>query len=730
MSFVRAPNPIWYMVDLDGQGLNDEYYAFFLTNTLPYIPQNVYRDPEGLTVWTGNVVEFYPNGTLPNNLYFDPNLVYRIEIRHGNSQTDPLIYEINNFVPGSGGGGELTDLSLLTSENQVTNPNFSQVFFVGTPSSSQPTLTITTAGTYDVAPGWQLVLTGTGTTTLTQLIFSGLTSNSSPNAINYALRVNNNGWTSAILQQRFNNNGGIFTGGAISMSVTARAQGSSEIISLVYSPSDAGDPAILVPNANDSGLLTTGDYRVVQGTDNLPVSVNTDLSTVAYVDMQIVLPPSGIVDVTDFQVVGQSNPIPVGIDPLTVNPPYQQQSEERHIDHSFHVYAQQLIQNTKKNILVGWTFALNPFQFITKTLTTVTNQTQYIADQTILHQETASSLQSGQAAQTGNFGLELKAINGVNANRFAIIQYIDPASFAPYWGQILSSLVRARIFTTHDTQVPLKMRLIYRTTLPSTISNTEPITGWDVNGDVTFAAGWTALEPVNDLAYVLENAYANNEGATTFPALSFDQFSVPGFSGSLPTTQTLGVVLYTTEPLNNTAASEDSIVIDRVSLIPNKFAAEACAESFDESLRRCQYYYEKTYDTGVLPGTVTDVGRIYARTTLAPNFADQFHPFSFAQNYQATKRAIPIMSFYSPTTGTLDAVNLSVLRNGAAAAVSSGTNPSDYVVSTHFVLNASLSKFDLRCTDTTNNFMTTSAANAGDEGTMYGHYVADARLGL
>src|SRR4029078_11624814 len=127
--FVRAANPIWFMVDHVGQPLNDEYYAFFLTNTLPYLPQNVYRDPQGMTVWSGDIVQFSPAGTLPDNLYFDPALVYRIEIRHGNSQTDELIWEINNFVPGEGSSTN-NELAILANDNQISNPQFAFIDFV------------------------------------------------------------------------------------------------------------------------------------------------------------------------------------------------------------------------------------------------------------------------------------------------------------------------------------------------------------------------------------------------------------------------------------------------------------------------------------------------------------------------------------------------------------------------------------------------------------------------
>src|SRR5258708_18804321 len=119
MAFVRSYQPKWFFNDLTGQPLNDEYYAHFLTNTLPYIPQVVYRDPQGLTVWTGGVVEFEPSGGLPDNLYFNDELVYRIEIRQGQSQSDPLIWEINNYVPEGSGNNPIS--ANITSDNQVTN---------------------------------------------------------------------------------------------------------------------------------------------------------------------------------------------------------------------------------------------------------------------------------------------------------------------------------------------------------------------------------------------------------------------------------------------------------------------------------------------------------------------------------------------------------------------------------------------------------------------------------
>lgn len=717
--FVRAANPIWYMVDHIGQPLNDEYYAFFLTNTLPYLPQNVYRDPQGMTVWTGDIVQFSPAGTLPDNLYFDPNLVYRIEIRHGNTQADALIWEINNFVPGGGGGNDNNTLSILSNENQITNPQFSLISFVSP-------FTITTAGTYNIAPGWDLILTGTGSITISQNILSG-----NQNIVNnppFSLRVNNNGWTESYLRQRFNHNGAIWANGAVTMSITARAQTSPQEISLIYAPSSPGVSQVVA-----TGILGTGDYEVLDGAIDLPASVNTGLSTVAYVDTIIQLPPTGIVDLSNVQVIGQADPLPSDFNPDTDIPHYQQETEERYIDHTFNVYAEQLIQMPKKNILVGWTFALNPWQFVTTAATTVAAQTQYIADQTILHQETASALTSGRAGATGNYGLQLTARNAVSANRFAIIQYIDPASIAPYWGQILSSLNRARIFTSHGTAVKLKCRLIYRTTLPPTISNTEPITGWDVNGDVTFAVGWTAIEPLNDVDYTLLNAYDTTEGATAFPKFPFDHMALPQSPGAtLPSTATVGLVFYTTSNLNNSSGSEDSIVFDRISLVPNKFAVDASPETWDESIRRCEFYYEKSYAVGVLPGSITDLQAQIVRLNKPYDGASSRMYFgTFTARFKQTKRAAPIISIISNISGNAGEIVGEIVRNAGNPAPEAGTNPQDYVLGLNYLVGGiGTDSWTMSATATSTQRMRIVVGDVGDEALAVYHYTADARLGV
>ena len=718
--FVRSANPIWYLPDLIGQPLNDQYYAFFLTNTMPYLPQNVYQDPQGLTVWPGDIVQFLPNGTLPDNLYFDPDLVYRIEIRMGNLQTDPLIYEINNYVPTGGGGGGGGGISSGFGTNQADNPNFAEVSFTPTSTSAGlASLTITMAGTYSIAPGWFLDLTGAGTITLTQLIIPA-----NQNQVNdppFALQISSTGWTSVILRQRFNHNGGIWTGGAISMSLTATAINVPELITLSYVPNV---PGLAVQVAQE--LVNTGNYQVVQGAVNLPLSVNNAPSPIAYVDMEIILPPTGIVDITAFQVVGQSAQLLVS-PALPANiPPYQQQSEERGIDQLFHIYRDELLQRSLGSLLVGWNFPLNPFQFTTTTVTPIVPQTSYVADQTILYQPAASQIQTGANPNASErFNFFVQAVAGATTTQFALIQYIDPTTILPYWSYILSSLARVRIFTSHNTQVRLKARLIWRTTLPPTLTAFEPIASLTVGLDPTFAAGWTPIIPLNDPAYILPNAYEN--GNTTlpyasYPAFNFEQFQLPDASTD---TMTLAIVLYTLDNMNSTATTQDSIAFDKVSLIPSSFAADAAPQTFDESLRECQFYYEKSYGAGVLPGSITASGcKQNIQNYFLPGASLMAKPGIFELQYDTVKRAPAVITTYSPTAVTAGLVLINNWSNGASVGIANVALAGNW--------NAAAFNEDGTIYEPASNttLLTSGGAPISPQVEMLYQYTADARMGV
>jgi len=587
--FVRAPNPIWWIPDHTGVSLNDEYFAFFKTNTFPYLPQAVYQTPNG-TPWS-DPIRFQPSGTLPNNLYFDPSLTYRIEIRHGNTQADQLIWLIENFQSG-GGGSLITQDTLLLAENMLTNPQFADIFF------SSPH-TFTAAGTYDIAPGWQLTMVGSGSVVVTQTSLPG-TSGLTGNPTYFLDFASSGSWSSVYLTQTFHNNGAIFSGGAIAAAVTARSTTNPTIFSVVYVPSDSGTQKDIISNQ----VVPTGAFISYKNAVDLVTSTNSDQGVSSSVAIRYVLPPSGEIALTNLQITGQSTHLTDEFKQDTVgnSPLYQELTYERIVDHEFHVYRNSIILEPKDSILVGWNFPLNPYQFITTTRTTVSSVTSYVADQTILHQEAASQLNTGKAIVDYRGGFQVGAVTGATQTRFALIQYIDPKTAVPYFDYFLSSLVKCAILTTHGTQVRLKIRLITQSGLPQPITATEPIASWPANSDPIFVGTWREIKPINDPEYIIQPPLTDSSAGTPFGTMSFNGFD-PSQSGAF--NDVLGIVVYTMDNLNSTSGSEDSIIFDKISLTQNYFAIETNSETYDESLRKCQFYYQKTFEDGVVPADNT-----------------------------------------------------------------------------------------------------------------------------
>lgn len=708
MSFVRAASPIWYFPDLTGNPLNDTDYLFVLSNVFPYVPVIIYQDPNGTIPWS-NPIEALANGTFPINMYFDPNVVYRLEVRAGATQADALINLIENFIPEAGGTPSPPGNIVVSSSNLVSNPQFAQVNFATVPPGTTPSISISAAGTYNIAPGWSLVLTGSGTALITQLIATGAQNTLLNPVPPYALEFNLSGWTSAILEQQFNGLGALFSNSNVSMQVTAFSNdGIAHNISLVYFPQPPGTP-VTIASAN----LSITAYTVIQGAVPIPTSTNTNLSNSSFVDMQIILPTTGIVDISNVQMVQQDTPTPIS---------FQQQPLENQINNLFFNYANELIIKPKNSILTAWNFALNPFQFVTPVVTTQVPITAYIADQTICHQEAASQVQNGKGSSLQRQCLLVKAVGAAATTRFALIQYIDSATIRPYWSYILSSLVRARIFTTHGTSVRIKMRLIYRTTAPTTIGNTEPIASWAANSDPVFAAGWTAIAPLNDPAYILPNTYSTDEGTSAFPAFSFDQFTMPDASTS---TMSLGIVIYTMDNMNSSGTA-DSIGFDKISLVPNKFAVDTNPQTFAECLHDCEYYFEKSLLYNLIPGTANYNGQVFRSQGITTGGGGIYILFAeaFDFNYRVNKQGgTSVINLWSPTTGAQNTID-AIIWYGASANIIAQVATGNWSYAS--------SEKGLQATPTNNNALVTSSGALGSSISAFisFHYTADARLGI
>lgn len=624
---VRGSCPIWLLADLQGNLFDDTFWMFVLENTIPYIPATVWHDPDFNSEWT-NPIQFLGNGTLPVDIFFESDKVYRLEFRQHiglgmPTQDDPLIYEVNDYIAASGGSTPV-DTVAFASDNQITNPQFSLINF-----SSPLIVTGTNPDPIEIAPGWTLNVAGTGSATITLIPLNN--SNTNPTNAPYAIELNLSGWTadSVTLVQRFQQNGMLWASGTnlryVASSVTARLTGSPQNISAkLFDSLDNLLATVLNPVAVNSSWNEYNDHGQMTAT------INTDNPPSAYIEYRLALPSNIDISLTSFQLI---------VEDLPLDPSFEQDSIERQIDHTFHYYKDSIITRPKDSILTGWDFRLNPWQFYPRALTTISGVGGYIADQTVLIAEVAASLQtSGSNTPAEDGAFVVKALTGVTQGRFALIQYIDPTTCRPSLFETLSSLIKARIVTSHGTQVGLKVRLLSSATTPATVNQ---VTGWDVNGPIFNPAIWSTSLPLNDPKYIVTTTV----GANFSDAYSYNSMlKLPSTSFAA---QTLALVVYTTAAMDNTAASEDYIAFQSISLVPNEFAIETNAKTFDEVLRECAYYYDKSFLTGTVPAQAigTNTGELQWYQAVGAIAAAQ-GPFV---SFRTPMRATPTMTLYSPT---------------------------------------------------------------------------------
>lgn len=632
------------MPDLEGQPLDDEYYLFTLQNTLPYLPQAIYKDRNGTIFWS-DTIQFLANGTLPENMYWDDSLIYRLEVRHGPTQDDALIYEVNNFQPGQGGEGPTG--TATSTDNQITNPQFSRVNFTSP-------FTTTSIDDIEIAPGWVLKGVGAGgspSITVTQTPISGddhvLTNPP------YAIEITSSGWDSITLTQTFSENGSLWSTvdddiGAVSMAVTAFSTLAGQLLNTYLLDSEG----VVTPIIIDSAL--NGEYEPFGAAVAVPESTNTSVPPDAFTSVVITWPAGATVGITSVQLLGQTE--------AALDVPYQEISVERQVDHTFHIYRDSILLQPKDSLTVGWNFALNPWQGRSTGSTTLADNA-YTADQTVVVQQNyvlnnvGSNVAIGQASAANNYGFQVTAVTGTS--QFAVINYIDAASIRPYWGSTVSSLIRAFITTTHSTSCKMKMRLFWRTSLPSTISRLEPIASWGAGGEPFPSSGWTSITPKNDPSYTLTSK-------STMVPFVFEGMSLPDASTA---TMTLAVVLYTTGPLDETATA-DYVTIESCSLVANEFAIDSPVLTFDQTLKQCQYYYESSYPIGIAPGTASTFSNAAFFTQRYSNITGTggFNLDSIQINFKNIKRTTsPAITVYSPNSGTANAVYATIRKMQSAS---------------------------------------------------------------
>ncbi|HJY22894.1 MAG TPA: hypothetical protein VJ279_08425 [Hanamia sp.] len=609
------------------------------------------------------------------------------------------------YVPDGG----INPADRASTQNELSNPQFVEVNF---PSTGTTTISVTGSNTVTpVAPGWDLITSGTGTVDLERL---EPTSAGVPTNPPYTLRIQASAGLGATvtLRQRLTNTPSIFRGGFVSGSITAAViSGGGSFITMTYAPS-TGSSTEIIPSTS---ITTDGAYHTIENNAEIPDQVNTAAST-GYVDINITIPTSRNIAITSIQIVGTATGVDI---------PFDQQTAARQKDHLFHYYEDSLVRQPKNSLLTGWNFGLNPWQSGTKVVTNNLNNGYINADQTIIVQQnyvasaTSFNTATGQADVSNNYGLQVQA--ATDHNQFALIQYLDANTARPYWGKILSSLVTATLHTTHSTNCHIKMRLIYKAGLPTSHGNgasqNYPIASWAEGQDPVFDADFTVILPVNDPVYLLD---------TSLQGYAFEKFQLPA---STDVNMTLGICVYTIDNMDSTGTA-DFIVFDDISLVQNDFAIATQPQTFDEVFRQCQYFYEKSYNVGVIPGTATNNGLRYASVPFATDGSSTvMYKNSFQLIYQQLKRVPPVLAFYAPD-GTNGSVQLAARSgDGTTPAPSVGTNPVNVASSLWTAFGSTIDCVIMR-PNTTASIMTFASTEDSKQGEIYYHYTANSRIGI
>lgn len=535
------------------------------------------------------------------------------------------------------GGFSPSDLG--NDGNQISNPQFVESIFPRT-----GTTTIAVAGSNTVtpiAPGWDLVTTGSGNVVVEIL---KPTASNVPTNPPFALRILADSalGSTVILRQRLLNSPSIFRGGfASAMFSAAVLSGGGSAISLTYAPS-TGTNSVLIPN---TAIPTDGAYHVIQGNAQITVQ-NNDPASTGYVDINITIPTARSIAITSIQVIGLA---------FSTDVDFEEETAARQKDHLFHYYEDAAVRQSKDSILTGWNFGNNPWQFFIPDLFPPVASNTYTADQTILIQQNYVEANVGNNVSVGrshnageNEGYQVEAVTA--HNQFAILQYLASSATNQFFGQKMSCMVRALLVAASKT-CRVKVRLIYKTTSPSSLSRQYPILNWTEGSDPVFHADFTVLKPIDDPAFTLTSVFTSSE---------FIQFQMPSWTND---TTVFGLVVYT---IDNIDQPSDYIVFNDISLVPNDFGLATQAESPAVTLMKCQYYFEKSYDPAIQSGTASQTRNSFSAISNASVTAANINA-----SFKTVKRVNPNITWYSPVSG---AVNNIANLTAAADIVVSATN--------------------------------------------------------
>jgi hypothetical protein len=640
----RTNPKLVYQLSVD---VNNQYTYTPLGNYLTLASNGTFQDSSGNNI----AVYFYPydiNGNI--QLYY-----IAVYDAYGNPQFTREGFPNIVATPSQAA-------SISTYINQLSNPQFADISFINQlPPASPYTITIPVNTTYNIniAPNWILNITtnatgGNGTVNIVQNPIAG--SASLPFNPPYTLTITpgaNIGTLS--LSQTLSNDPGVWSpqnntslNGWISASILLG--NNCGPVTMNYVPSVGLSIPLLSATNNTSA---PAQYYSSPGPIQLPPSVNTSTGSTGNVQIVIGMPINIPTTISNVQILSlQSNVSNVAYDEEPVN---------RQRDQLFHYHYPFLRDKPIKSYLVGWDFPLNPTQPLGPTIGPIAtaNNSSYYWDNTIIFQSaingiTVSRAPSGALRVTANA-----------TTQFALIQYI-PSYLA---NLLLQNYLSVNVYASTPVSGGLggTVSLWYTNspTLPSTITSHQSIVATlSATGKPnTFNGTWieiprngiyssvSAISLLGDAIFTIGTSSTNN-----YNDYSFNGWGLQGGT-AVNTAEWVAIVVGFAQL---TAGAGNYVDFESISLVPGNIATRPALQTADDVLRECQYYYEMSFNQGIVPAQnfgTTNGSFVFTYVNL--NNISGIYTFPFIE-YKVSKYSVPTtITRYNPVAANNNFANIS-----------------------------------------------------------------------
>lgn len=677
--------PIYQQV----QALNNEYEFVELPNPITLTSVGTYDDGNGTDI----NVYLYPFTGRPTDATQGVLDLYYIEVESSTG----VAQETREAWPPNA-LNETEDTSINNSENVILNPQFVDISYIPDPTTGAYAVSVSTANQVtSIAPGWDLVTSGTGTVTVAQI---AVTDTAAPSNPPYALSIQvGTGVTSCHLRQRIYNSPRFLQNEIVSGYFVVKSNTSAlPLLTLIYEPSNSNTaPSVTICSGSPTGSTFSEIKNTVGVTLNL---TNPDSATTGYVDIYLDIPVLADIQISSIQVVSIAS--------SEIVMPFLEQSTPIQVNGEYYYDRDNLIYKQIPSYLVGWDFPLNPAQANGRTVAASAigaNKSKYVWDQTIVFQSANSGV--GVSSTTGRHLVLTAAAN----TQMGLIQYLEETDAR----KILNAPICVNVSAKASVATKVTVSLWYTTdiSLPNLAAGTNNslVATLDANGKpATFNGTWTEVPNLTS-----QKSFKIETNATTnfndYPLSSWDMQGI----AATQTATYFAIVIGTAA-----MATNDTITFNSVSLQSGNIPTRPAPQTLDEVLRECQYYYETSFQPGAV-ATATQDGSVSA--PMAP-FISGGNTFCFATafgiQYKVRKRITPVVTIYSGVSTTADRIE--------AYAYGAGVTSAEVTFSTFFA-NQSSNQGSINF-NPVGASMTSTAGGAILAANILCQYVAEARLGI